>query len=105
VTVRVVPSPGRSTVNSTPFAASPRVTPLRRSVKIGSFRPPMAVMWSPVRSPARQAAPPGRTLDSSQVISFTPSPSAHDAISTAKITFMITPAEMIAIRSGTLWAG
>ena len=69
------------------------------------MRPPIAVMWSPVRRPDRQAAPPGRTLESSQVISRTPRPSAHDAISTAKITFMITPAEMIAIRSGTLCAG
>ena len=65
----------------------------------------MALISSPVLSPARQAAPPGRTLDSSQVISRTPSPKAQDAMSTAKITFMITPAEMIAIRFGTLWAG
>ena len=65
----------------------------------------MAVISSPVRRPARQAAPPGRTLETSQVISRTPRPNAHEAISTAKITFMITPAEMIAIRLGTLCAG
>jgi hypothetical protein len=84
---------------------SPSVTPFCRSLKIGCCFAPIAAISSPVRSPARQAAPPGRTLDTWQVSSRTPSPKAHEAISTAKITFMITPAEMIAIRSGTLCAG
>ena len=105
VTVRVELSEGRWIVNSTPLATSPSVTPFCRSVKIGFCRLPIAVISSPLRMPARQAAPPGRTLDTAQVSSFTPRPKAQEAIRKAKIVFMMTPAEMIAIRLGTLWAG
>ena len=59
----------------------------------------------PVRSPARQAAPPGRTAEVPEATSRTPRPKASEAMRIAKITFMITPAEMIAIRSGTDCAG
>ncbi len=74
VSVCVESSAGRWIVKSTPFATSPSVTPFCRSEKIGSFVVPIAVISSPVRRPARQAAPPGRTPETSQVSSFTPSP-------------------------------
>ena len=105
VSVRSLPSAGRCTVKSIPWAGSPSVTPFCRSVKTGWVFDPMATISSPVRNPARQAAPPGRTLETSQVSSCTPRPNAHAASKTAKITFMMTPAEIIAIRSGTDWAG
>ena len=105
VNVVSLPSAGRRTVKSMPCDGSPSVTPFCRSVKTGSVLDPTATISSPVRNPARHAAPPGRTLETSQVSSCTPRPKAHAASNTAKITFIITPAEIIAIRSGTDWAG
>ena len=52
-----------------------------------------------------QAAPPGDVPPTIAGISLTPSRKATAARITAKIRFMITPAEMIAMRAGTAWPG
>jgi len=74
VTVRLDPSAGRRTVSVTPRSTLPTVTAWIRSSKIGSCLSPTAVISSPVRRPARQAAPPGRVPDSVAICSRTPRP-------------------------------
>jgi hypothetical protein len=55
--------------------------------------------------PFSQAGPPGVTPPTTAGISSTPMRKAIAARITAKIKFMITPAEIMAIRAGTDFAG
>ena len=72
--------------------------------KLWTLRPATSRISSSACMPACHAAPPAITPPTTVGFCFTPKRKATTAKTRAKIMFMITPAEMMAIRWGTLFA-
>ena len=79
---------------------SPTSSP-RSFVKVRSGRPLTAVMVSPGSIPARHAGPPVCTTPTTAASARTPAAKDPAKNSTAVTRFIITPAEMMAIRCQT----
>ena len=93
-------TPGRRTSIGTPFSGSisPSEMAVCRSRNWVISLPAIFSIRSPTRMSACQAGSPKKTAPTTQGICSTPKKNAVTAIRKAKIMFIITPAEMIAMR-------